>query len=389
MLNIINTDLEKAKHIAENILLYQRNSGGWKKNVNYDVILDSNEIDNINLEKNDTSNVRYFASCFDNNATTSELYFLANLYNKINDTRYKDSFNKGIGVLLESQYELGGWPQYYPICKDKELIYRSYITFNDNLIINILTLFNDIINDNDNIFKNILNEEYLEKIITSYNKGLECIINAQIKNDNDELTVWCGQHYVDTLLPSVGRNYEMPSYQISESSQILLFLMKIENPSDAIKNAVNAGCKFLYDYMIKDKKYVKVFDNEGKEIDRIIIDSIGDHYWPRFIQIGGYQGEIIYNKFFEYLLSIRKLRNAIRTYDKNMGDKPLYCIKDKGIYEYAFGYIYEDTPDIIDKNGKNIRISLNSYDRISYGFVGNWGDEVLKQYEIWKVNNYG
>ena len=51
-----------------------------------------------------------------------------------NFPKYKEAFNKGLDYLLSSQYENGGFPQFFPLKKG----YYTHITFNDDAMIGVL-----------------------------------------------------------------------------------------------------------------------------------------------------------------------------------------------------------------------------------------------------------
>jgi pectinesterase len=54
---------------------------------------------------------------FDNSATTTEMRFLARMYNKTQNGSYKGSFTRGLNFILDAQYDNGGWPMFYPLRK--------------------------------------------------------------------------------------------------------------------------------------------------------------------------------------------------------------------------------------------------------------------------------
>ena len=97
----------EARRIADNILLYQRNAGGWAKGNDYFK-------EYTGAEKQSVSFKKQLRDCtFDNDATHTELSFLAKAFTATGDNRYIDAFCRGIDLIFEAQYENGGWPQYY------------------------------------------------------------------------------------------------------------------------------------------------------------------------------------------------------------------------------------------------------------------------------------
>ena len=53
-------------------------------------------------------------STIDNNATTTEIQYLARLYQATQKEKYKEGVLKGIQYLLKAQYDNDGWNQFYP-----------------------------------------------------------------------------------------------------------------------------------------------------------------------------------------------------------------------------------------------------------------------------------
>ena len=102
---------EEAKRVAENVLLSQKNIGGWEKNKPYHHAMSEAEKADYIKGKSEVG------ATFDNGATITELEFLAKVYSQTKDARYKEAFEKGLNYIFISQYENGGWPQFYPVRK--------------------------------------------------------------------------------------------------------------------------------------------------------------------------------------------------------------------------------------------------------------------------------
>ncbi|MBG7610642.1 pectate lyase, partial [Polaribacter sp. BAL334] len=152
---------EEAKNIAENVILYQRENGGWTKNNSLQKPLSINEREA--LKKLKSSNE---GTTTDNGATYQEMLFLSKIYRFQPNEKYKESFLKGLHYLLEAQYENGGWPQFYPLKKG----YYSHITFNDDSMANILFLLKEI-KDKTNFYSIKPSEDVIQKVAIAFNKG--------------------------------------------------------------------------------------------------------------------------------------------------------------------------------------------------------------------------
>ena len=264
---------DESVKVAENVLLYQRDAGGWPKNTAMHKPLSDPEKAKIRDDKglND--------AIFDNSATTTEMRFLARMYNKTNNQAYKDSYNRGLKFILDAQYKNGGWPMFWPLRQG----YYTHITFNDNAIVNILNLLGEI-KDGDPIFKSITTRENFNRIKKAYNKGLEIILKTQIIVDGKP-TVWCAQHDEHTLLPAPARSYELPSFSGGESVGIILFLMDLPDPSPAIIKSVEGAVEWLDSHRIKNTRWDFFVNAEGKRDRRIVQDPNAGDLWARFYDL--------------------------------------------------------------------------------------------------------
>ena len=111
---------EQAHRVGDLLLLYQRDTGGWPKNVNMVMPLTAEQQDSVRQQK-----VRLDDSTIDNKATTMQMTFLARLYQQTRDERYAWAFRRAMEFLLNGQYDNGGWPQFWPKNRD----YQVHITY--------------------------------------------------------------------------------------------------------------------------------------------------------------------------------------------------------------------------------------------------------------------
>ncbi|MBP6180878.1 pectate lyase [Flavobacterium sp.] len=265
----------EAKDITENVLLYQRNIGGWPKNIQMQKMLSNNEKQKLAVLKSDPNEITT-----DNKATTQEMLFLSKIYRQVPDERYKKAFLSGLDYLLEAQYENGGWPQFYPLKKG----YYTHITYNDDSMVNILNVLKEIVDKTD-YFSIKPSEETVKRAQKAFDKGIDCIVKTQYKQ-NGVLTGWCAQHDGYTLAPAKARAYELPSLSGKESAQIVLLLMSIENPSKEIINAVNFAVAWFDKAKIKGLREERFYDEKGKINDKkMVSDANAPDIWARFMEL--------------------------------------------------------------------------------------------------------
>ena len=90
------------RQIADNILAYQNEDGGWPKNLDMRARLNP---DSVVLALKPHSR----RSTLDNNATYTQIEYLAEAYTATGDERYRDGARRGIEYMLATQYPNGGW----------------------------------------------------------------------------------------------------------------------------------------------------------------------------------------------------------------------------------------------------------------------------------------
>ncbi|WP_316817185.1 pectate lyase [Pedobacter nyackensis] len=264
--------------IAENMLAYQRSIGGWPKAVGKELINYDKALAEIERAAIKADSLRSDAT-IDNKATSKEIRYLIKAFKANPDPRYLAAVQKGVDYLLEAQYGNGGWSQYYP---DRST-YRGEITYNDNAMINVLNILQDIVEGTNDFDQ--LNDVYKNKAHLAVQKGISCILKTQV-TVNGTLTVWCAQYDEKTLKPAKARAFELISLSGMESVGITEFLMRIEKPSEEIKNAVNSAVDWFKKSKIEGYEFVFVEDpKDPKEKDKVLIAKSGSVIWARFYDI--------------------------------------------------------------------------------------------------------
>ena len=254
--------------IAEHMLVYQRSIGGWPKAINnvvvkYDRHLSSSEKAAVKADslKDDAT--------IDNRATTREINYLVKAYQQTQNLRYLKAAEKGLNYLFKAQYANGGWPQYYP----QHNIYRGQITYNDNAMMNVMNILQDII-EGKNGFE-VLDQKFKSQAQLAVSKGIQCILKTQI-TVNGKLTAWCAQYDERTLQPAKARSFELISTSGMESVAIVEFLMRIQKPSSAVKEAVQSAMLWFESSKIRGYDFV----------NKVLVKNPNSTIWARFYEIG-------------------------------------------------------------------------------------------------------
>jgi len=274
-------NLEEAIRQANNLVSWQMDHGGWTKAMPYDrpwngVEKKSSQLGPTGIE----------LGAIDNNATVNELRFISQVYRETNAAAFKESVRKGIGFLLEMQYETGGWPQVYPQRGEPgdSVYYSNYVTYNDNAMINVLDLFDDILAGAYPFDSDIVDAATILRIQQAKAKGIEYILNSQIEV-NGILTAWCAQHDPFTYEPMRARAYEHPSISGSESVGIVRYLMSQPNQTAEMKRAIRSALQWFDDVKLDGIRYVSR-DPNGV----YFVPDPNAVTWYRFYEIGTNRG---------------------------------------------------------------------------------------------------
>ena len=318
----------EAARIGDNLLFYQHESGGWPKNMQLQDELTDDMRKRIEKMKHEE---RY--ATIDNKATTTEIEYLARLYNATGEKKYLDAVVRGFDYMFKAQYANGGWPQFYPLSEG----YYTHITYNDDAMVNVLKLMRDAVKGKAPF--GFLPDSIKAAAKTSLDKGISCILKTQVVQDGRP-TVWCAQYDENTLKPANARAYELVSLSGQESDDIVLFLMSLSKPSDEIRQCVENAIAWFKKSAIRGM-YVERYTNaDGKKDIRLAPCAQDDApckpLWARFYTIDG--------------------------------NRPFYSDRD-GVMKYDISEIgYER------RNG--------------YKWLNSEGLDVLKRYEAWE-KKYG
>lgn len=265
----------EAMRIADNVILYQRNSGGWPKNVNMAILIVPHMSTAVvrQRDRND--------STIDNGATYSQLAFLARVYSAQRQEPHRQSFLKGLDFLFQAQYPNGGWPQFYPDLNG----YYKHITFNDGAMIGVMKLLRDVAAAKSDY--EFVDKDRRLKADDAVKRGIECILKTQVIVDGRR-TVWCAQHDEVTLAPAPARKYELVSLSGGESVDIVRFLMAIKNPSPAVIESIKSAVEWFEKTRLTGIKWIERSDpaQPGGKDWVVIKDPNAGPLWARFYEIG-------------------------------------------------------------------------------------------------------
>jgi PelA/Pel-15E family pectate lyase len=267
---------EEARRIGDQVLLYQRVTGGWPKNINMSRPLTDEERVQVLRDKE-----RRDDSTTDNGATNMQMLYLAKLYQATQVERFKDGVLKAVEYLLSGQYENGGWPQFWPEMHG----YQMHITYNDDAMVNTMNLLRAVAQQKDP-YQGLADEALRQRCMKAFDKGVECILKTQMHNKEGRLTVWCQQHYRDNYEPAPARAYELPSYCSMESASITKLLMSLPNPDERVKQAVHAAMAWFDKYKLTGLRIQRTGPWASMDGDtKLVEDADAEPIWGRYYDL--------------------------------------------------------------------------------------------------------
>jgi PelA/Pel-15E family pectate lyase len=259
----------EARHVADVVASFQTPAGGWGKNVRRGGPL---------RQKGESFVIGHsYVGTIDNDATVGELRFLARVQGQLPGAEgqvYRDAFLKGVRYLLNAQYPNGGFPQVYPL----EGWYHDAITFNDDAMAHALELLATVAGrEGDYRFvPAALAGEAREATA----RGVRLLLAAQVVVDGAR-TGWGQQQDALTLALAGARNYEPAALASHESGSLLMFLMRLPDPSPEIVGAVHAGAAWLKRAALHDVEWT----HKSPEGRRLAPKPGASPIWARYYDV--------------------------------------------------------------------------------------------------------
>ena len=267
----------EAVRIADNLLLYQHDIGGWDKNI--DMAREVSAADRAKLEKEKHDPEAH--STIDNSSTYTQIDYLARVYTATQQPRFAAAVHHGFDYLMRAQYPNGGWPQFFPLRHG----YWDHITYNDDAMVGVLDALRAIAGRAPEYA--FLSDAERARATQAIGRAVECILKTQV-TQNGKLTVWCAQHDEKSLAPAKARAYEHPSLSGAESVGIVEFLMGIDHPSPEVVRAVQSAVEWFRAsalHGIRLERKPAPGTPKGYDIT-VVADPAAPRLWARFYELG-------------------------------------------------------------------------------------------------------
>lgn len=260
-----------ARHVADVIVSFQTPAGGWGKNVDRSGALRQRG-------QSWVPGGHGYVGTIDNNATTTELRFLARVQAQLPGApgeAYRAAFLKGLRYLLDAQYPNGGFPQVYPL----EGGYHDAITFNDDAMVDVTQLLDSAARRQGDY--GFVPAASAGQARVAADKALHVILATQVAAAGGR-TAWGQQYDALTLMPAGARNFEPIALSSSESASLLIYLMALPDPAPGVVSAVHAGAGWLEQTALRDIDWTARSRDTGRQ--RLAHPGAGP-IWARYYDI--------------------------------------------------------------------------------------------------------
>jgi len=270
----------QVREIAANILLFQRDNGGWPKDYDMRAVLTDAQKKRVRdtHAKTDTS--------YDNHNTHTQVAYLAQAFVVTGDPALRDACVGGVDFILSSQYANGGFPQWWP--NPGSIAKR--ITLNDGVMMGIMNVLKDSA-DRVPAFAWI-DETRRARCAEAEARGLACLLKMQV-TVNGIRTGWGQQHDEKTFETVGARTFELPCIAPGDTVEVVEFLMRYERPSAEIVAAVESAVTWLKKTQINGFTTKRVpappaeFVRHKTDFDVVLVaDEQAQPMWARMVEPG-------------------------------------------------------------------------------------------------------
>ncbi len=270
----------QVREIADNILLFQRENGGWPKDYDMQAVLTPAQREQIRATRANTD------TSYDNHTTHTQTAYLAAAFVATGEAAYRDGSVRGLRFMLASQYPNGGFPQWWP----KGGAIAKRITLNDGVMIGILNVLQDAAERRPAFAW--LDDGLRAACAAAAVRCTACLLRMQVAADGRK-TGW-GQQHDETTLATVGaRTFEPACVSPADTTEAVRFLMRLPQPGPEVVAAVEAAAAWLEKTKLTGIRVERVpapkveFFRHTADFDVVVVpDPAARPLWARMVEVG-------------------------------------------------------------------------------------------------------
>ena len=241
--------LEMATEVGDALATVQLEVGGWRMR---QPLTDEWASESIPAEVEGAYQRGPFADFDDNRSQGPIMFFVELVRDGSTSEGHREAMERGLQLLLESQYPSGGWPQIYPPPED-EYDYRRYHTINDATIPDCMrTLLL--------AYRTFGNEEYLDAVI----RGADWLLEVRLPG-----AAWAQQYYDDFVSgplipnhPAPARWFEPMAITAGESNSVISILTEVwlETGDDRYVEPFGEVAEWYENSRLEDGRWARFYE---------------------------------------------------------------------------------------------------------------------------------
>lgn len=216
--------------IADNLLLMQRNNGGWPANLNPFRKLTGDQ--RLQFLKDQNARDASFA----NANIFPQIFYLSHVYLQTGDVRYRDSAKKALRLVMSTQLYNGGWSQ------QAEVIESETATIDTRATINALRFLRRVAGGE--MPYGYVSFDMRREAADSVRKGDRLLLRLQQAHDS-RASIWAGAYDLKTSLPTAANAEAVAALDPEVSVRITRYFMQIERPPAEIVRAVTGAADWF------------------------------------------------------------------------------------------------------------------------------------------------
>ncbi|WP_020208575.1 pectate lyase [Gilvimarinus chinensis] len=215
--------------IADNLLLMQRNNGGWPAHTNPFRQLSGDEKLQLLKDQNAAD-----ASFIDHNVFP-QIYYLSHVYLQTGDVRYRNAARRALRLTINAQLYNGGWT-------DRAIVSTKldgpHLSVDTRVTLNALVFLRKVASGS--MPYGYISFETRRKAADAVRKGDALLLRLQ-QAHNSRASIWASAYQLETNLPVPGRGEHLAGLNTPLSVEISRYFMKINRPPVEVKRAVQGA----------------------------------------------------------------------------------------------------------------------------------------------------
>jgi|SRR5690554_292328 len=216
--------------IADNLLLMQRNNGGWPANINPFRKLTGDQ--RLQFLKDQNARDASFA----NANIFPQIFYLSHVYLQTGDVRYRDSARKALRLVMSAQVYNGGWSQNAYPNKNSDVIIDTRAT------INALRFLRRVAGGEMPYGYIALDDR--RAAADSVRKGDQLLLRLQ-QAHNSRASIWAAAYALSSSHPVAADAETVAALDAEVSVRISRYFMQIERPPATVIRAVTGAADWF------------------------------------------------------------------------------------------------------------------------------------------------